>query len=166
MSTQQHSSLFRYEAQGKDSFGFVLASAVVYVLRAPDGKKTRIHLTNQDALVVMDDISIIVDRLEKGLMPNFEATSGPERVSPVVSFAQVGNDAPGFVVGRMITHLSRSLEGKRNKIHLVNREFLQTTEDLISLTRKFEKSLLLTGGQMRLTELEFKPNDRHHRREF
>ncbi len=166
MTNQQHSPLFRYEAQGKESFGYVLASAVAYLLRAPDGKKTRIHLTNQDSLAVMDDITVIVEKLEKSLMPTFVPIPSPDRVSPLVSFLQVGNDAPGFVVGRMITHLSRAPEGRRTRIHLVNREVLQTPEDLTLLSRKFEKSILLTGGQTRLTELEFKPNDRHHSREF
>ena len=164
MTTPQQFPLFRYEAQGRDSFGFLLASAVVYILQAPDGKKTRIHLTNQDSLVVMDDIMVIVEKMEKALMPSYVPSLGVERVSPLVEFTQVGNDTPGFVVGRMLTHLSKAPENRRNRIHLVNREVLQTPEDLISLARKFEKCLQLTGGQLRLTELEFKPNDRHHSR--
>lgn len=165
-TTQQHSPLFRYEAQGKNSHGFVLASAIVYALRAPDGKKSRIHLINQDVLIVMDDVTVIVDKLEKALIPGFIPVPGADRVSPLVSFTQMGNEYPGYVVGLMMTHLSLAPDGRRSRIHLVNREVLQTTDDLSMLMRRFDKSLQLTGGRIRLTELDFKPNDKHHSRDF
>jgi len=156
MNINNPSSLFRYEAQGKDSFGFVLASAIAYVLKAPDGKKTRIHLTNQDSIVTPEDLASIVEKLELALNPNLKQGLPRNEVSAVIPFLQLGNEMPGFVVARMITHLSPAVEARRNRIHLVNREILYTAEDLKPLAAKFERSLMVLGGQNRLTELEFK----------
>ena len=156
MTTARPSALFRYETQGKDSFGFVLASAIAYVLKAPDGKKTRIHLTNQDSIVTPEDLNSIIEKLELALNPNLNRGSLQNEVSAVIPFLQLGSDMPGFVVARMITHLSPAVESRRNRIHLVNREILYTAEDLKPLAAKFEKSLISLGGQNRLTELEFK----------